>query len=160
LRRKGYRHRISQRIGVGQADREYDFQGRPLAGERGYTVTNDVSIKVDDLASLENVLGSLVEAGANQVQDVTFEVTNPSQYVLRARDEGFRDAEAKARSMAATAGLTILGIERIDPTENYGGGGVNEVLITGSLIAGASSVPISPEPKEFRANVVVVYRVQ
>jgi uncharacterized protein YggE len=149
-------------ISVQQGYPDFDRDGLPIEDATPYEVTNDVSIRVDDLGSLERVIGALVSAGANQVRNVTFEVGNPGMYVACARDDAICDAAERARAMAAAAGVTLGRIVRIEQAARPYLSEAGTITITGSLIAGGPSldVPISPSNKEFSAAVNVTYAIQ
>jgi uncharacterized protein YggE len=84
---------------------------RPDAPEQrniiGYQVSNQVSVIVDDLSKLGGALDALVRSGANQLGGVSFSIANPKPLAERARAAAVADAMAKARTLAAAAGVNL-----------------------------------------------------
>jgi uncharacterized protein YggE len=80
----------------------------------GYTVTNQVTIHVRDIAQLGTILDQSVQVGANTINGVTFAVDDPSDLYAQARKAAFADAKAKADLYAEAAGVGLGDIQIIN----------------------------------------------
>ena len=119
----------------------YDNMGQPVG--TSYVVDNTVYITVRDLTKLGKLLDSAINAGANNIYGISFDIADKETVLAQARELAIKDAEAKAKSVATVAGVTLGQILSIDvstptytqPYYGYGMGGGAEGLKT--------SVPVS-----------------
>lgn len=82
----------------------------PMTGEvegRYFVVENTVNVTVRDLSLLGEVLNTVVEAGANSIYGISFNVEDRSAAVAEARDLSIADAKTKAEAIAASAGVQL-----------------------------------------------------
>ena len=119
----------------------YDNMGQPVG--TSYVVDNSVYITVRDLTKLGKLLDSAISAGANNIYGISFDIADKETVLAQARELAIKDAEAKAKSVATVAGVTLGQILSIDvstptytqPYFGYGmGGGTSRV---------ETSVPVS-----------------
>lgn len=117
----------------------------PMTGEvegRTFVVENTVNVTVRDLPNLGQVLNIVVDAGANSIYGITFNVEDRSAAIAEARDLAIQDAKAKASAIAASAGVELGEIISISvyegsvPYPYYQGMG-------GAAALEAADVPIS-----------------
>lgn len=121
---------------------QYDSTGQP--SYTSYAVENTLYVTVRDLTKLSQVLDAALSAGANQIYGITFDLSDRSTALGQARDLAIKDAEVKAQSVAATAGVTLGQVQSISVTNtsyvqqysSYGMGG-------GGAAMESSSVPVS-----------------
>jgi hypothetical protein len=73
----------------------------------GFRASNRVTIKLRDIGKVANVIDTLVGAGANDVGNVSFEVTQASKHLDEAREQALADARRKAEIYAKAAGVTL-----------------------------------------------------
>jgi uncharacterized protein len=73
----------------------------------GYRAANRVTIKVRDVAKVANVIDTLVSAGANDIGNINFTVTQASKLLDEAREKAVTDARRKAEIYAKAAGVTL-----------------------------------------------------
>jgi uncharacterized protein len=73
----------------------------------GYRVSNNVSVRVRDLAKLGGLLDTMVRDGANQVGGVSFIVSDADKLKDKARKEATADAIRKAEIYAEAAGIKL-----------------------------------------------------
>jgi uncharacterized protein YggE len=79
----------------------------------GYTASNNVSIRVRDLAKLGALLDKVVTVGANQIRGIHFDVSDRERLVDDARRKAVADARRKAELYASAAGIRLGNIVRI-----------------------------------------------
>lgn len=82
----------------------------PMTGQvegRYFVVENTVNVKVRDLSNLGEVLSAVVEAGANNIYGINFNVEDREPSVAEARQLAIEDAKAKAQAIADAAGVQL-----------------------------------------------------
>lgn len=80
---------------------------------QGYEVSNAVTIIVRDLDALGAVLDQAVTVGANTINGIAFDVTDPTKLEQEARALAVEDALAKAQTYAEAANIELGEIESI-----------------------------------------------
>jgi uncharacterized protein len=85
----------------------------------GYQASNNVSLRLRDLARAGSVLDALVAAGANQINGPDLSVDQPEGALDEARTAALATARARAELYAKAAGLRVARIVAISET---GGG--------------------------------------
>jgi uncharacterized protein YggE len=137
---------------------KFDPQSGTPTGEKTYVVDNTVYVTVRDLAKLGDLLDTVVQAGANTVNSVQFDVADKAEALKQARADAVKDAEAQAKSLAEAAGLTLGEIQSISFVDNQpifdgkGGGG--------AMAAEAAAIPIQPGQLTFTVNVNISYALK
>jgi uncharacterized protein YggE len=139
---------------------QYDPQtGEKLATT--YVVDNTVYVTVHDLEKLGGLLDATVQAGANSVNSIQFDVADKSAAIKQARDQAVKDARAQAQELATAAGVTLGDVQTISFYDNipapltdvYGKGG-------GGMAAADIAVPINPGQLVLTVSVNMVYEIK
>ncbi len=132
--------------------------GRPT-GEKTYAVDNTVFVTVRDLKKLGDLLDTVVQAGANTVNSVQFDVANKDEALKQARIDAVKNAETQAKDLAEATGLSLGEVQSISFVENQypifdgkGGGG--------GAVSEAAAVPIQPGQLTFTVTVNVTYELK
>lgn len=76
----------------------------------GYTVSQNLKIKVRNLSNIGAVLARAGELGANQVNGVRFTIDDPTDVQQQARTKAIADAKMKAEELARAMGVRIVKI--------------------------------------------------
>lgn len=79
----------------------------------GYRATNAVTVRIDDVSRVGEVLDLAAESGANQINGPTFDLQNPQLNQRRALRHAVADAKDKAQAIAEEMGMTIVAWEEI-----------------------------------------------
>ena len=131
------------------------------SGEKVYAVDNTVYVTVRDLAKLGDLLDTAVQAGANTVNSVQFDVEEKDEALKQARADAVKDAESQAQSLAQAAGLSLgeiqsIGFSEVSPYPIFDGKG------GGAMAAeqAAAAVPIQPGQLTFTVYVNVTYALK
>jgi uncharacterized protein YggE len=74
----------------------------------GYTVSQNLEVKVRDLVKVGAVLSRVGQLGANQVSGVSFTIDDPASLKQEARRKALEDARAKAGDLAKTLDVEII----------------------------------------------------
>ena len=82
---------------------------------KGYTVTNLVQITVKDLDIVGDVIDAAAEAGANQINGISFGLSDEMREELKtnAYIAALTDAQTKAELIAETLGLSLSGVQSV-----------------------------------------------
>jgi len=75
----------------------------------GYQVSNNIEVKVRDVARAGEVIDAAVQAGGDfiRVSGIQLEVENPAEYLAEARASAMADAQEKAEQLAELAGVNL-----------------------------------------------------
>jgi uncharacterized protein YggE len=135
-----------------------NYQTDNTTGKRtltGYIASNIVQVRSQDLSHLGDLLDQSVAAGATNIENISFEVSDPSQYVDQARQAAIRDAQHKASQLASLTDTTLGTVLTIQESSQLPVPIVNQQI---ALAAGeAPSVPIQPGMISITVNVQVVW---
>jgi uncharacterized protein YggE len=138
---------------------EYDREGQPT-GEITYIVDNTVFVTVRDLDMIGDLLNASVEAGANSINGIQFDVEDKTAALSAARKSAMENAGLVAAELAEAAGVTLGDVQSITtysgnvpaPVYLEGRGGAEAMM--------ADSVPVSPGQMSITVQVSVVYQIQ
>lgn len=73
----------------------------------GFRASNRVTVKIRDVTKVAGIIDTLVGAGANDIGNISFEVTQASKLLDDAREQAVADARRKAEIYAKAAGVTL-----------------------------------------------------
>ena len=73
----------------------------------GYRASNRVTVALRDVSKVAGVIDTLVGAGANDIGNIIFEVSQASKLLDEAREKAVADARRKAEIYAKAAGVTL-----------------------------------------------------
>ena len=137
---------------------DYDDNGNPT-GRRSFTVSNILSLTLRDLDTVGGVLDQLVDAGANTVYGISFDVSDPGPAVARARTDATTDARERAEAYAAGLGVEIFGVASV--SEQSAPQPVARYDSSASLESAAapSAVPVSAGSTDLTVTVQVVFLI-
>jgi len=115
----------------------------------GYSVANHVNVTIRDIGKVGDLLDRVVAAGANDIGNVAFLVSDVSKALDRAREAAIADARRKAEVYAQASGVQLGRVEWI--TED---GGVGRPVPMMARTA-AAPVPIATGEDTLRVRVSV-----
>jgi uncharacterized protein YggE len=125
-----------------------------------FVADTTLGVTVRDLDSVGPVIEAAVGAGATSVRDVRFEVADPSQARTKALEQAVDGARAKADAMAAAAGTSVTGVERI--VEEGAARPVYEqyrAATLGAAAADASFSVVPPDELDTSVTITVVWTI-
>nr|WP_300094097.1 SIMPL domain-containing protein [Sedimentibacter sp.] len=131
-----------QRMGISDVktyqysiDKVYDYEdGRQI--DRGYSVRNIIEIRTNNIDMAGSIIDSSVNAGANIVDLITFDVSNREMYYQQALNMAVMNAVQKAKSISMNLGT-----------------GKNPIIVQ---ITENSSFPVEPFRRELAASTPIV----
>ena len=138
---------------------KYDPATGQPTGQKTYAVDNTVNVTVRDMSQLGDLLDTVVQAGANTVNSIQFDVADKDKALAPARDAAVKDANAKAQELASSAGVQLGELISVSYTDTpvyplydaRGAGGAAEQ---------AASVPIQPGQLTFTVTVNETYGIK
>jgi uncharacterized protein YggE len=137
----------------------YDYDRTPYRLV-GYTASNLVTVTVRDLTQVGPVIDAATDAGATDVNSISFRIQDQTAAATEAREMAVTAARAKADTIAAAAGTEITGIISITETNAP----VPMPLYYGEADAAAAREVGAPTPVlagtiEVRVDVSIVYSI-
>ncbi len=132
----------------------YPNKGKPEL--MGYRASRSITVKVDDLAKLNQYLDLALNSGINQVDNIQLMVKDQEKYQQQARLAAIEDAKSKAQSLAEGFDKELKGIWRID----YNMSGTPRVLMSAmKMDARAESSGYQDSSIVIRDRVDVTYQL-
>jgi len=120
----------------------------------GYQVTNTVQVTVRDLEKMGEILDASVQAGANTIDNIQFEISDSSQLLDQAREAAMADAQNKAEQLASLSDASlgmVLEIQEYSSTP---------AVSMRSTAMEAAAVPIQAGSQTVSVQVTVTWELQ
>lgn len=80
---------------------------------RGYRASNIIRVQIEKLESLGGVIDAGLNAGANRIERLSFDLKNDGESRAQALRLATEEADAKANAIARAMGVEIVGIKQI-----------------------------------------------
>jgi hypothetical protein len=132
--------------------------------DQGFEANQSLSVKVRDLDKIGAVLSAATTAGANQAGGVSFTIDDPEELQAQARELAIKDAEAKAKVLAAQLG------KRLGDIKSYSEGGyggtppmpymAREAVMMDVGVEEMKAVPVPTGEQEIVISVNLTYEVR
>lgn len=128
----------------------------------GYRTTNNIQVKVRDLAKVGSVIDVAVEAGANHVNGVSFALTKETEASLQtqALQEAAANAKAKAQGIAAGLGISVGAVYSASESSSYVVPYYAKNYAMDSASGASAPTPVTPGDIEYSATVNVQFEIQ
>ena len=137
---------------------EYGPNGETLGIK--FVVDNTVVVNVRNLTTIGDILGAAVDAGANNIYGVSFDVIDRQAANIQARQAAIENAEAQASAMAEAAGVELGQIQSINAYSGSAGPIYDYKYGIGGAAEAAAPVPISAGQLVISMEVNVVYEIK
>ena len=118
----------------------------------GYQVNNTVVVVIRDLANAGPILDQVVQAGANNISGLNFDIADPSKLQAEARAKAIADARAKAEAMASAAGVSLGDIITI--SESVASAPMPMARVA---MADAAAVPVATGQQQIAVDVTISF---
>jgi uncharacterized protein YggE len=121
-----------------------------------YRVSNMVNVTIRDLENVSEVLDSVIEAGANNIWGVNFELEDVDSAQADARSDAVADALARAEALAALSQVELGPVMSVSEVI-----GTNAVVTSMAMErgVGGGGTAISPGEVEISYQVQVTYYI-
>lgn len=124
----------------------------------GYDASNQVTVKVRDLRKLGDALDAFVStAGANNLQGLAFDFSDPTPLRDEARKNAVADARRKAELYAESAGIKLGAIQSISESGGYYPPPYLSMARAADM---KEAMPVSPGESRITANVSITYELE
>ena len=121
----------------------------------GYTISQNLSVKVRNLGKAGDILGGAVSRGANNVSGPNFTVDDSVKLQNEAREKAIKKAREKAKSMAKAGGFKIGRLVSIQ--EGFSGVPIYSLEAKGGALPAPS---IEPGSQEIQVSVTLTYEIR
>lgn len=129
---------------------------------RGYSVSQNVHVKVRNLDKVGDLVGMAGELGANQIGGIGFAVDDPEGLRQEARVKALENAKAKAEALARVAGVKLRRVVSFD--ESFSGPQPPVAYYDRAFGMGGAEASAAPAVEsgssEIRATVTITYEIE
>lgn len=126
----------------------------------GYTVSNILTVTVRDINKLSDVLTKAVDAGANNVNGITFGINDSQEAYKDALKAAMEDARGKAEAIAEASGIKNISSVPLSVDEtSYSYAPVEYKSIERAADLAATNIPVSEGELTISAQVAVTYEI-
>lgn len=125
----------------------------------GYHVSNMVSVTVQDIDNVGEIVAAVTNAGANSVHGISFAVKDTDALEQQARKAAMEDARRRAQSLAELAGVQLGDILTISTSS--GGGYPSPMMARQSMAIDAAPAPgISPGQLSYSVQIHATFAIR
>jgi uncharacterized protein YggE len=122
----------------------------------GYEVSNQVTVTIRDISKAGDLLDKVVAAGANQVNGISFDVSDSKGPGDAALKDAIADARRKGEIMAEAAGVKLGRILSVTSGEE---GAPPRPVFAAMALKAAPSTPVMPGEQALTVNATVVWEI-
>ena len=125
----------------------------------GYTLSQNIQVKIKDFEKIGDVLAQSTTKGANQIGELQFIIDNPEELKDQARAKAVEQAKASAENLAKSSGIRLGKL--INIYETYDPSQVSYKMAEG--LGGADMAPapvVQPGQQEIVVTINLTYRVK
>ncbi len=124
----------------------------------GYQVRNQITVTLNDTKNAGSIIDTALKAGANEVQNISYFLSDSSSVQAMALSQACINANKKANAIARALGLkigAIISVKESSPTTEI----YPVVRVFDGVMAGGESVPIQPGDITVRGTVTITYQI-
>ena len=125
----------------------------------GYTVRNGLGVRVRDLAKLGAIIDRSVTLGVNEGGSISFTNDDPAAALAQARAAAVEDAAARAKTLAAAAGVRLGKVLEITE-QSYNPAPVPMLRAKVMMADAAESVPVAAGENSYEIGVTLTYAIE
>jgi uncharacterized protein YggE len=126
----------------------------------GYSVSNNVSVAVENLSSLGATLDALVSSGANNIGDISFGFHDPKALMQKARAAAVADAISRAQAIAKAAGVTLGPITSISESSGSIDAPRPMYRAVAGLVATSAPAPVAAGQETLSDSVSITWEIR
>lgn len=143
---------------------QYDYSSNNGGADKvkGYTVTNRVTVRINNLNDVSKIIDATVKAGATSVDGLQFNADITPDLTDQLISEAVKNGRHQADVVAAAAGERIgqLKSANVNTTSTYTNDSVSPRLYKVNAVALSSSTPIEKGDITITQNVDLVFTIQ
>lgn len=137
---------------------QYDYEANQPPRMRGYQASNSVTVIVHDLTRLGQAIDATVKAGANQVNGISFGVSDPGAAEDAARQKAVKALMAKASLYAIASGYKVARLVSLSEGGGYQAPQPMPMMAMARMEKDSAS-PVSAGEMSLRIDVSAVYEL-
>jgi uncharacterized protein YggE len=143
---------------------KYFYPPQKPAGNRepprivGYTVRNSLDVRVRDINAVGTILDISVTLGVNEGGNIMFTNDDPSEAITQARIKAVKNAMAKARTLAESAGVKTGNILEISE-QSYNPRPMPMARGEMAMVSSAGAVPVAAGENAYKVTVNVSFAI-
>lgn len=127
----------------------------------GYRAFNSLSVETRKLDKIGTLIDSTINAGATNINSLSFGASNNDEYRRQALVKAVEDARKTAEIVASASGVKILRISNISPSYSFPVPLRRDFAVSGKLaMESATPSPIESGELTVSANVNIVYEIE
>lgn len=134
------------------------FGQRPPPEINGYTVRNNLSVRVRDISIVGEILDKSVTLGVNEGGNIQFTNSDPSTAIEQARIKAVKRAVAKANTLATAAGVKTGKLLEISE-QSYNPRPSPMMAESGGFARAAKSVPVATGENTYTVTVNMSFAI-
>ena len=124
-----------------------------------YRASNTVKVDTDDLEKIGPIIDAGLQAGANNIQGLDFDLQNDTKQREEALEMSAKEAKSKADAIARAMGITLIGVLEVSE------GGISVIqprmeMSRFAMKADYASTPVQAGQVQVQASLTVKYRIQ
>lgn len=136
----------------------YNFPENKAPELVGYEVSNTVTVTARKIGELGALLDKLVQAGSNQINGITFSVSEPDAALDEARKRAVEDATRKAKVYAGATGVTLGPVVTISEGGSYQP--PVQMVRVKAMMADAAPVPVAAGEQTLAVDVNITWEIK
>jgi len=125
----------------------------------GYTVSNQLTVRVRDLTIIGEALDALITAGVNQMGGLSFAVDEPDALFAEARQAAVADAMAQAEMLTEAAGVSLGRVISISQNQARQQPPQPQMARMAMAMEAADAIPVATGEQELRATVSITWAI-
>ena len=139
---------------------QYDYVENSAPRLRGYQASNQVTVVIEDLTRVGTTADAVVSAGVNQINGISFGLSDPSEYENQARRLAVQALQSKAQLYASALGVRLEGIRSLSEGGGYAPQPPQPMYARAMAMDSAgASTPISAGELTVRVDISGVYDI-
>lgn len=140
---------------------QYNYTQKSGQIFQGYTLEQDVQVKIRDFTKIGDVLSQATTKGANLVGDLQFTIDNPEQFKEQARAAAIAQAKANAQNLAKESGISLGKLINVIEGSNPSPIMYNSArALGGGMVASAPVPTVQPGQQEIDITINLTYQVK
>ncbi len=123
----------------------------------GFTASNTLHVKLQELGKVSELIDAATESGANQIHGIQFTLRDEKAARAQALRQATRDAMAGAEAMAAGVGAKL---GKVHSVEEQGSTPIQPMRMMAMAESRAAPTPVEPGTIEIQASVTVTVELE
>jgi len=125
-----------------------------------FVVDNMIYVTLRDIKKVGDILGAAVEAGANNIYGIQFDVSDKTALLASTRQAAVENARKQAEELAMAAGVTLGDVQNISYYNSYPVPVYDMKGGTAMGVGGGGSVPVSAGQMTLNVDVSIIYEIK